>query len=110
MQRGLNRLIFGLRDDPTAAFRLLGLRLDGAAAPDDVLPLAAHTVAEALRLRYVSIEVEGTELARAGAPVARPLQELDLPFAGQSIGRLIVQQRDPGEMFGRADLACSTRS
>jgi two-component system, NarL family, sensor kinase len=105
VQRRVNRLVFGLRDDPAAAFGLLGLRLDGAAAPDDVLPLAAHTVAEALRLRYVSIEVEGSELARAGAPVVGPLQELDLPFAGQSIGRLILQQRDPGETFGRADQA-----
>jgi signal transduction histidine kinase len=105
VQRRLNRLMFGLRDDPAAAFRLLGLRLDGAAAPDDVLPLAAHTVAEALRLRYVSIQVEGTELARAGAAVSGPLLELDLPFAGQSIGRLILQQRDPAETFSRADLA-----
>ncbi len=105
VQRRLNRLVFGLRDDPAAAFRLLGLRLDGAAAPDDVLPLAVNTVAEALRLRYVSIEVEGTELARAGAAVTGPLLELELPFAGQPIGRLILQPRDPDETFGRADLA-----
>jgi signal transduction histidine kinase len=97
--------MFGLRDDPTAAFGLLGMRLDGAAAPDDVLPLAAQTVAEALRLRYVSIEVEGTELARAGASIDGPVNDIDLPFAGQPIGRLIWQQRDPAETFGRADLA-----
>jgi two-component system NarL family sensor kinase len=103
VQRRANRLVFGLRDDPAAAFGLLGVRLDAAAAPDDVLPLAARTLAEALRLRSVVIEVEGEELARVGDPVAGPRQEIDLPFAGESIGRLVLQTRDPGETFSSAD-------
>jgi signal transduction histidine kinase len=105
LQRRVNRLVFGLRDDPVAAFGLLGVRLDAAAAPEEVLPAAAQTVGEALRLRSVAIEVGGGEMARWGQPVDGPRLELDLPFAGESIGRLRVQARDPAEPFSTADRA-----
>jgi two-component system NarL family sensor kinase len=105
LQRRADRLVFGLRNDPGAAFGLLGVRLDAAAAPEDVLPLAVRTVAEALRLRYVTIEIEGAELACFGERVTGPCLEVDLPFAGQSIGRLAAQANDPHEPFGRAHRA-----
>jgi signal transduction histidine kinase len=103
LQRRVSRLVFGLRDDPVAAFGLLGLRLDAAAAPEDVLPAVVRTVGESLRLRCVSIEISGAEMARWGQAVDGARLELDLPFAGESIGRLTVQARDPGEPFSAAD-------
>ena len=103
LQRRVNRLVFGLRDDPVAAFGLLGVRLDAAAAPEDVLPAVVRTVGEALRLRCVTIEVGQEEMARWGQEVDGARLELDLPFAGESIGRLTVQARDPGEPFSAAD-------
>jgi len=103
LQRRVSRLVFGLRDDPAAAFGLLGVRLDAAAAPEEVLPAVVATVGEALRLRYVAIEVGGKETARWGQCVTGARLELDLPFAGESIGRLTVQARDPGEPFSAAD-------
>jgi two-component system NarL family sensor kinase len=105
LQRRVNRLVFGLRDDPVAAFGLLGVRLDAAAAPDEVLPAVVRTVSEALRLRCVAIEVGGQEMARSGQMVDGGRLELDLPFAGESIGRMTVQGRDPGEPFSAADRA-----
>jgi signal transduction histidine kinase len=105
VQRSVNRHIFGLRNDPAAAFALLGARLDAAAAPEDVLPLAVATVADALRLRFVSIDVEGSELVRWGERVAGPCAVVQLPFAGRAIGRLVAQARDPREAFGREDRA-----
>jgi signal transduction histidine kinase len=103
LQRRVSRLVFGLRNDPAAAFGLLGVRLDAAAAPGEVLPAVVATVGEALRLRYVAIEVGEQETASWGECVAGARLELDLPFAGESIGRLTVQARDPGEPFGAAD-------
>ena len=95
VQRSVDRHIFGLRNDPAAAFALLGARLDAAAAPEDVLPLAVATVADALRLRFVAIDVEGDELVRWGERVAGPCAVVDLPFAGRAIGQLVAQARDP---------------
>jgi signal transduction histidine kinase len=105
VRRRVDRLIFGLRNDPAAAFALLGARLDAAAAPEDVLPLAVATVADALRLRFVAIDVEGVELVRFGERVAGPCAVVDLPFAGHAIGRLVAQTRDPNETFARDDRA-----
>jgi two-component system NarL family sensor kinase len=66
LQRRVSRLVFGLRDDPAAAFGLLGVRLDAAGAPEEVLPAVVATVGESLRLRWVIIEVGGEEMARWG--------------------------------------------
>ena len=82
---------------------LLGVRLDAAAAPEEVLPAVVQTVGEALRLRCVTIEIGPEEMARWGREVDGARLELDLPFAGESIGRLTVQARDPGEPFSVAD-------
>jgi signal transduction histidine kinase len=103
LQRRVSRLVYGLRNDPVAAFGLLGVRLDAAAAPEEVLPAVVRTVGESLRLRCVAIEVGGEEMARWGQRVDGAWLELDLPFAGESIGRLTVQARDPAEPFGAAD-------
>jgi signal transduction histidine kinase len=62
-------------------------------------------VADALRLRFVAIDVEGAELVHWGERVAGPCVVVHLPFAGRAIGQLIAQARDPHEAFGRDDHA-----
>jgi signal transduction histidine kinase len=96
-QRRINQLVYGLRDDPAAAFARLGERLDAAGAPEDILPAAARTVAEALRLPYVAIEVGGETLCQHGRALPGGTEELPLPFAGETIGHLVLQTRDDGE-------------
>ena len=103
LQRRVSRLVFGLRDDPAAAFGLLGVRLDAAAAPEEVLPAVVRTVGEALRLRCVDHRGRREGDGPLGREVDGARLELDLPFAGESIGRLTVQARDPGEPFSAAD-------
>jgi signal transduction histidine kinase len=97
-QRRINQLVYGLRDDPAAAFARLGDRLDAAGLPEDILPAAAKTVAEALRLRYVAIEAGGEILCRHGRAVPGATEELPLPFAGETIGRLVLQTRGDGDL------------
>ena len=95
-QRRINQLVYGLRDDPAAAFARLGDRLGAAGEPDEILPAAARTVAEALRLPYVAVEVDGAVLCRHGRPLPGGVEELPLPFAGETIGRLVWQDRAGG--------------
>ncbi len=102
-QRRINQLVYGLRDDPAAAFARLGDRLDAAGAPDEILPAAARTVAEALRLPYVMIEVDGEVLCRHGRALPGGTEAWPLPFAGETIGNLVVQRRTD------ADLSASER-
>jgi signal transduction histidine kinase len=99
VQHRVSQLVYGLRDDPVAAFDLLRIRLDAAAVPEDVLPAVVRTVGESLRLRFVAIEVDGAEIARWGEPVSGAELALDLPFGGETIGKLTVQARNPDERF-----------
>ncbi len=97
VQRRINQLVYGLRDDPAAAFARLGDRLDAAGAPEDILPAAVRTVAEALRLPYVAIEAGGEVLCRHGRALPGQTQALPLPFAGETIGHLMLQTRSGGD-------------
>jgi hypothetical protein len=53
VQRLVNRVMYGDRDDPRAVLQRLGEALDESAAGGSVLPRIAGTVASALRLPYV---------------------------------------------------------
>ena len=81
----------------------LGERLDAAGAPQEALGAAARTVAEALRLSYVGVEVDGRLVASSGRLGPEPVREIGLPFAGETIGLLTVQTRH--DDFSRSDEA-----
>jgi hypothetical protein len=50
LQRGVNRLMYGRRDEPVAVLSQLGARLEATAVPDEILPGLVETVAGALKL------------------------------------------------------------
>ena len=58
LQRGVNRLMYGERDDPYAVLSRMGERLEATLAPRAVLPTIAETIAQALKLPYIAIELE----------------------------------------------------
>ncbi|MCW2937606.1 MAG: sensor histidine kinase [Actinomycetia bacterium] len=103
LQRKVNQLVYGLRDEPAAVLGRLGERLDAAAAPDDMLPAAARTVADTLKLPYVSITVGSTVMAACGVPGSGRRVSLPLLYGGESLGALELETRDPGEEFGTAE-------
>jgi signal transduction histidine kinase len=106
LQRGVNRLIYGERDDPYAALARLGQRLEGTLAPDAVLPTIVQTVAESLRLPYVAIALDQDGHCTTAAAVGTPASEaisLPLAYQGEVIGQLIVGPRTPGEPLTQAD-------
>jgi two-component system NarL family sensor kinase len=106
LQRGVNRLMYGERDDPYAVISRLGRRLEATIAPETVLPTIAETIAQALKLPYAAIllkEGEGFRTAAAyGSPTGEP-EALPLMYQREEIGRLVIAARAPGEEFSSAD-------
>jgi signal transduction histidine kinase len=106
LQRGVNRLMYGERDDPYAVISRLGRRLEATLAPDTVLPTLVETIAQALKLPYVAIllkEGEGFRTAAAyGSPRGEP-ETLPLVYQREELGRLLLSPRSPGEGFSDAD-------
>lgn len=110
LQRGVNRLIYGERDEPYAVMSHLGRRLEDTLSPDAILPTIVETVAQALRLPYASIDLLGDEARSLSAEYgdARLAQRADLTrlplsYQQETIGELRLAPRAPGESFTRAD-------
>src|SRR5215216_4485356 len=106
LQRGVNRLMYGERDDPYAVISRLGRRLEATLAPDTVLPTLVETIAQALKLPYVAIllkEGEGLRTTAAyGSPRGEP-ETLPLVYQREELGRLVLSPRAPGEGCSDAD-------
>lgn len=112
VQRAVNRLTYGERDEPYTVLARLGQRLEATLAPDAVLPTIAETVAQALKLPYVAVELTNDERRTMGAQfpssVIRsktPLIRLPLLYQHESIGELVVALRPGDETFSSADRA-----
>ena len=70
-RRGVNRLMYGDRDDPAGVLARLGRRMQATLLPDDVLPAVVETVGSSLRLPYVAIDVAESTSGPTGGPVRR---------------------------------------
>jgi signal transduction histidine kinase len=116
LQRWVNRLMFGDRDDPDRALRRLGQRLEASLDPQTVLPTLVETVADAMRSPYVAIELEGedawadeqkVEAAVGRRPVdssgPRELIRLPIVYRGRPVGHLALSPRGSNEAFSVAD-------
>ena len=106
LQRGVNRLMYGERDDPYAVISRMGRRLETTLAPEAVLPTVVETIAEALKLPFVAILLKESEGFRTTAAYGSPRGEpetLSLVYQREEIGRLVLSPRAPGEDFSDAD-------
>ncbi|HET7480185.1 MAG TPA: histidine kinase [Rubrobacteraceae bacterium] len=106
LQRAINRLMYGERDNPYAALSRLGQHLEATLAPDAVLSTVVKTVAEALKAPYAAIEIERNgsyeSAAATGEPVDTPLR-LPLVYGGERVGRLVLGRRAGEAEFSPAD-------
>lgn len=100
-QRLVNRVMFGDRDDPMDVLDALGREL--ATAPDDrdALWRLAETVASALHVPHVAVEVDGKVVAACGDPV--PTERFPLRHRGVTLGALHVAPRSARETLGPRD-------
>lgn len=111
LQRGVNRLLYGERDDPYAVLGRLAERLEVVVASESVLPTIVETVAEALKLPYVAIALKKGESLRIEAEYARTpdhgepadAEILPLVYQSETIGQLILARRAPDEPFSQVD-------
>src|SRR6266496_106091 len=55
LQRGVNHLMYGERDDPYAVLSRLASRLEATLVPEAILPTIVETTARALKLPYAAI-------------------------------------------------------
>ena len=105
LQRGVNRLLYGQRDEPYAVLSDLGRRLAATADPTAMLPAVVETIARALKVPYVAIETaESAPAAVAAAGVARgDVIRLPLAHQGETLGTLVLGRRTRGEGLSVAD-------
>jgi two-component system NarL family sensor kinase len=113
LQRGVNRLMYGERDDPYAVLARLSERLEVVIASQSVLPTVVETVAEAFKLPYAAIRLKEGETFMTAAEYTRApafdwnntgeMQILPLVFQSESVGEMILAPRAPGEPFSATD-------
>jgi signal transduction histidine kinase len=73
VQRAVNRVLYGARDDPFAVVSKLARSLEAAIPAEAVLPTVVETTAQALRLPHVSIwQNDGDRIRLSAAYGARP--------------------------------------
>jgi signal transduction histidine kinase len=100
LQRAVNRLLYGERDDPYVVLSRLRWRLDLALAPNAVLPAIVETAGQTLKLPYAAIRLNNETMAAYGAlPVNVRAESFPLAYQGETIGYLEVAPRAAGESF-----------
>ena len=106
LQQGVNRLMYGERDNPYHVISRLGQRLETTLASEAVLPLIVETVAQTLKLPYVAITLQQGEALITAAACGKPVETtltLPLVYQTETIGHLLLAPRARGDAFTPAD-------
>jgi signal transduction histidine kinase len=108
IQRGVNRLMYGQRDEPYQVLSALGQRLEATIAPSAVLRTIVDSVSAALKSPYVAIALQRDGVlqvaADKGVAVSDPVV-MPLVHRHQTVGELRVAPRSASESFNPADRA-----
>jgi signal transduction histidine kinase len=106
LQLGVNRLMYGRRDEPVAVLSQLGARLEQTMVPDEILPGLVQTVAQTLKLPYAAIALKVADEYKIQAEsghASGAAESFPLVYQGETIGQLLAERRAPGEEFNPAD-------
>jgi signal transduction histidine kinase len=102
LQRLVNRLMYGERDDPYALLSKLSRQLEGSQPPEATLPTVVETVAQALKLPYVAIALKQEDdfkIAASYGLAGEELVQVPLIYQGETEGQLRLSARAPNEAF-----------
>jgi signal transduction histidine kinase len=102
LQRTVNRLIYGERDNPIEALSRLGKQMEVALPSDQVLPALVKTIAQTLKLPYVGITQKGQTDISFGQETDNPVS-FPFTFQGETTGILLASPRSPSESFSSAE-------
>lgn len=106
LQRGVNRLMYGQRDEPYMVLARLSRRLESTLAPEAVLSAIVETVAQALKLPYAAVTFKQGEEFKTAAAYGLSVEgtvTLPLSYQSEQIGQLVLGPRQRGEVFTQAD-------
>jgi signal transduction histidine kinase len=106
LQRGVNRLMFGERDDPLSVLSSLSKRHEGASVPDAILPSIVETVGHALKLPYVAIKANNgqtTSVVAEYGELQESVERLPLIHQTERVGQLVFARRSPHESFSETE-------
>lgn len=112
LQRRVNRLMYGQRDEPLALLTRFGERLEQTAEPETILPTAVQTIAHSLKLPTVAISLEQDGQSQTVAtfppthPITPPTHHLITPlvYHSQAIGQLLVAHREGEASFSPREM------
>lgn len=106
LQRTINRLMYGERDDPYAVLSGLNRQLQASLSPEETLPAVVQTVAQALKLPYVAIALNQDGVLKTSASYGKEVEEqyqLPLVYQGEMVGNLLLSARSANEPFTPAE-------
>lgn len=106
LQKAVDRLMYGHRDDPVGMLTHLAHRLETVDRPESILPTLVETIATALKLPYAALSLphdDQWEPVAAYGQQTDDLHQIPLMHQNQEIGRLFVAPRGPGERFSKED-------
>jgi signal transduction histidine kinase len=96
LQRGVNRLMYGQRDDARQVVAAIGARVSAMASARDTLDEVVARIAASLRLPYVALEVHSVPgprvVAAAGLPEGATTR-VPLLAGGEVVGNLVATAR-----------------
>ena len=106
LQSLINKRLYGDRDDPYRVVSALASRLEDTPVVASMLPEIVQTVAVALRLPYMAIEIQARGRSETAASVGTPTGELyrmPLTYHGERVGNLVVGRRSAQRELTRPD-------
>lgn len=102
LQGGVNRLMFGERDNPYGLLADLGRQIRDAGLPEESLEAVTGSLCAQLKLPYAAIELATANGRRrvASCGSAQAGESWPLLYQGEVVGWLIATPRAPEQRFG----------
>lgn len=102
LQRGVNHMMYGDRDNPYAVLSNLNRRLESSLSPEAVLPAVVETIAKTLKLPYVAIALKQEDdfkISASYGSMGGECNQYPLIYQGETVGQLRLSRRSPNELF-----------
>lgn len=108
LQRGVNRLLYGERDEPAIVLSRLAQQMETGDVGSGILPNLAKTIARALKIPHVAIWLPDAKNQLEPAVVwgkssSEGAVTLPLTYQNETVGQLVVAPRGPRETFTREE-------